>query len=232
MYSVRTEALSIEDHVLQLKTLIREHRPCCMVIDPISAWQQVGGRPAGTDAARRLLHLAKSEGITLVCSSLVLGVPQAEAAAVRISTIADTWIHLSYIVQAGERNRTLTIVKSRGVGHSNQVRELILSDHGVTLADVYTAGGEVLVGTLRWERERAEEDERKRQEREIERKRRELELAQAETNGRIEALQRELEARRVELDRLAEERAESERQRAASAKEIQRRRDADKEAES
>jgi circadian clock protein KaiC len=63
---------------------------------------------------------------------------------------------LNYLVQAGERNRGLSIIKSRGTSHSNQVRELILSDAGVTLADIYTAGGEVLMGTLRWERESAE----------------------------------------------------------------------------
>ncbi len=73
-----------------------------------------------------------------------------------ISTLADTWIHLDYLVQAGERNRGLSIIKSRGTAHSNQVRELILSDQGVTLTDAYTAGGEVLMGTLRWQKERAD----------------------------------------------------------------------------
>ena len=66
----------------------------------------------------------------------------------QISTIADTWIHLNYLMQGGERNRGLSIIKSRGTAHSNQVRELILSDDGVTLADTYTAGGEVLMGTI------------------------------------------------------------------------------------
>src|ERR1700719_3309060 len=74
----------------------------------------------------------------------------------QISTLADTWIHLNYLVQAGERNRGVSIIKSRGRGHSNQVRELIVSDAGVTLADIYTAGGEVLMGTMRWEKESAE----------------------------------------------------------------------------
>jgi circadian clock protein KaiC len=59
-------------------------------------------------------------------------------------------------VQAGERNRGMSIIKSRGTSHSNQVRELILSDTGVTLADIYTAGGEVLMGTLRWQKESSE----------------------------------------------------------------------------
>ena len=77
-----------------------------------------------------------------------------------------------YLMQAGERNRGLSIIKSRGTAHSNQVRELILSDAGVTLADTYTAGGEVLMGTLRIEKENAMRAEAERKRHEIERKRR------------------------------------------------------------
>ena len=66
------------------------------------------------------------------------------------------------MVHGGERNRALTIVKSRGTAHSNQVRELILIDEGVSLSDVYTAGGEVLMGTLRFEKEYAEQQEEQR----------------------------------------------------------------------
>jgi circadian clock protein KaiC len=116
-----------------------------------------------------------------------------------VSTIADTWIHLSYVVQAGERNRALTIVKSRGMKHSNQVRELVLSDAGVTLADVYSAGGEVLMGTLRWEREMAEKTATERAIVEAERKERVLKLAEAELNARVEALRREMEVKQFEL---------------------------------
>ncbi|MEO8140051.1 MAG: hypothetical protein ABI742_10410, partial [Gemmatimonadota bacterium] len=68
--------------------------------------------------------------------------------------IADTWIQLSNVARSGERNRALTVIKSRGTSHSNQVRELILSDSGVTLADVFVIGGDVLMGTMRWEHER------------------------------------------------------------------------------
>src|SRR5260370_13193423 len=87
---------------------------------------------------------------------------QIEETPVQISTIADTWIHLTKISQAGERNRALSIVKSRGMKHSNQVRELILSDQGIALADVYTAGGDVLMGTARWHKEAAEPAEQER----------------------------------------------------------------------
>lgn len=68
--------------------------------------------------------------------------PMVEDTGIAISSIADTWIHLSFVVQGGERNRALTIIKSRGTKHSSQVRELILSDQGVTIAEVYSAEGE------------------------------------------------------------------------------------------
>ncbi len=150
-----------------------------------------------------------------------------ESSPLRVSTIADTWIHLSYLVQGGERNRALTIIKSRGTRHSNQVRELILSDDGITLADVYSSGGAVLMGTLRWEREIAERSEELRRQAELERRRRELELAVTEANARIAILQREAEARAAELSLL--DRHELTRSDAGSAdlNELLRRRRAD-----
>jgi circadian clock protein KaiC len=76
-----------------------------------------------------------------------------ELSASHISTVADTWIHVSYVAREGERNRALTIIKSRGVSHSNQVRELVLTAAGITVVDVYVADGEVLMGTARAEKE-------------------------------------------------------------------------------
>jgi circadian clock protein KaiC len=121
----------------------------------------MGNEIVSHTVAGRLIDWAKTEGITLVCTSLLEGVASAtsnmqiQGTELQISTIADTWLHLNYMVHAGERNRGLSIVKSRGTEHSNQVRELVLSHTGVTLADTYTAGGEVLMGTLRWEKERS-----------------------------------------------------------------------------
>ena len=117
---------------------------------------------ASADAAQQFLDFLKGEGITVVNTSLMDGLNTDEATTTGISTIADTWIHLSYVVQDGERNRALTIVKSRGTGHSNQVRELTLSDEGVTLTDVFMAQGKALMGVARWE---WEQEERAAQER-------------------------------------------------------------------
>src|SRR5689334_4653413 len=152
-YSVRTETRSSEDHLINLKKTLTDFRAQNLVVDPLSALAKAGGHIAAVHASLRLLDYARSKGITTVCTSLVADEAINETTTTQISTIADTWIHLAYVVHGGERNRTLTIVKSRGMKHSNQVRELLLSDNGITLADVFTAGGTVLVGTARFEHE-------------------------------------------------------------------------------
>src|SRR6202022_3908898 len=136
MHSARAEAYSAEVHLMKIKAIVREHQSRCMVVDPLSAIVKAGGALTAGRVAERLICLAKSEGITLVCTSLLQGAqPLSEETPVQISTIADTWVHLTKISQAGERNRALSIVKSRGMKHSNQVRELVLSDQGIALAD-------------------------------------------------------------------------------------------------
>ena len=209
MYSARTESRSAEEHLMNMRRLIEEHRPKCMVVDPLSALVKSGGQASALAVSQKLIHLAKTRGITLVCSSLLSGGETGiENSEIKVSTIADTWIHLSYVVQGGERNRALTIVKSRGMEHSNQVRELILTDNGVTLTDVYTAGGEVLMGSLRWEKEESEKRENSRIKAQIEQKQRDLELAEAEIISTIDGLSKDLENNRVERIRLAEEERE------------------------
>ncbi len=200
MYSARTEGISAEEHLIKLRSLIREHRPQCMVIDPLTAIAKAGTLGAARTVANRLIYMVKEEGITLLVTALSEAEdPRAEATDLQISTIADTWIHLSYLVRSGERNRALTVVKSRGTWHSNQVRELVLTSHGPTLTDVYSAGGEVLMGTLRWEREAEESSRKSRQRTEFDHKRRELQFAEANTTAQIKALQMDLQRQRAEL---------------------------------
>ena len=200
MYSVHTEGFSAEEHLLKINSLIAEDPPRCMAIDPLTAIAKAGTVDAARTVANRLIYMIKGEQITLMVTALSEAEgPGGEATDLQISTIADTWIHLSYLVRGGERNRALTIVKSRGTWHSNQVRELILSNSGLSLSDVYTAGGEVLMGTLRWEKEAEERAKNLRQRAEFDHKRRELEFAEASTRARIAALQTDLERQRAEL---------------------------------
>ena len=203
MYSTRTRGPNIEDQFGGLRARVREHQPRCLVIDPLSALSTKTEHIASIDAAQQFLDFLKSEGITVVNTSLMDGLSTDEATANGISTIADTWIHVSYVVQDGERNRALTIVKSRGTGHSNQVRELTLSDHGVTLADVFVAQGKVLMGVARWEWEQEEHAGQQRTEVATELKRLQLEVAQAEAAARLQVVQTEMEARSAEIAVLA-----------------------------
>jgi circadian clock protein KaiC len=200
IYSARTEGISAEEHLLKLRSLIREHRPRCMVIDPLTALAKAGTLGAARNVANRLIYMVKDAGVTLLVTALSeTDDAQAESTDLQISTVADTWIHLSYLVLGGERNRALTIVKSRGTGHSNQVRELILSSAGLALTDVYSAGGEVLMGTLRWEKEAEEKSRQIRYSAEFEQKRRELQLAEASTSAQIKAMQTDLQRQRAAL---------------------------------
>lgn len=116
IHGVRTESGSAEEHLLFIEKMIQAHQAACLVVDPLSAMIKAGGHLTALGVAQRLIRLTKQAGITTICTSLVQdSEAQAETTSLHfISTIADTWIHLSYLVKAGERNRALTIVKSRG----------------------------------------------------------------------------------------------------------------------
>lgn len=205
MISARNLTGSAETLLVRIKTLAKEHKARCVVIDPVSTLSKTGNELTAHGVAERLIDWAKAGGVTLVCTSLLdeMSGQSTGGASLHISTLADTWIHLSYLVQAGERNRGMSIIKSRGTSHSNQVRELILSDKGVSLADIYTAGGEVLMGTLRWEKESAERVEKELAEVAGKLNRVKLDAEEAVLEVRAKSLQTELLAKRVEKTLLA-----------------------------
>jgi circadian clock protein KaiC len=109
-------------------------------------------------------------------------------------------MHVSYESRGGERNRALTVIKSRGTAHSNQVRELTISEAGVSLTDVYSVGGEVLMGTLRWERENDARRTRLAAQTGSVLRERKAELALAGTTARLETLVRERAIQEAELE--------------------------------
>jgi circadian clock protein KaiC len=199
LVSARAINGSAETHLMLIKNYARECGARCVIIDPISALSKAGNSDTSKNVVERLIDWSKAENLTLMCTSLLGGaIPHLESTPLAISTISDTWLHLTYHVQAGERNRGLTIVKSRGTGHSNQIRELLLNGTGVTLADVYLAGGEVLMGTMRWEKERAERLARDEHATRAERQRVKLQSDVAELEVRISSLRRELESKLAE----------------------------------
>jgi circadian clock protein KaiC len=205
MISARTITGSAESLLVRIKSLVREHKAQCLVIDPVSTLSKSGNELTAHGVAERLIDWSKADGITLVCTSLhdEISGKLHGGTPLQISTLADTWIHLNHLVQAGERNRGMSIVKSRGTAHSNQVRELILSDSGVTLADIYSAGGEVLMGTMRWEKERAERVANEVADVAGQLRRVTLEAEEAVLEVRAKSLQTELAAKKIEMELLA-----------------------------
>ena len=199
LVAARAASGSPEVHLMRLRNMVKEHRARCLVIDPVSALAKLGTKQSAHQVVERLIDWTKSSGITLLCTSLLdQAEPLLESTPLEISTIADTWIHLSYQVKAGERNRALSIVKARGTAHSNQVRELVLRNDGITMADVYTAGGEVLMGTLRWEKERAVSAARAEAEIATRQKLKVLQEEEEAIELRLMSMQRELEAKRAQ----------------------------------
>jgi circadian clock protein KaiC len=152
MASLRSASQSPEECFLAIWSLVRAHKPDTLVVDPMSAFA-LSPYPFAEAIAEHLIDLAKSAGITFFGTSLLDQVKgELETSASHVSTIADTWLHLSYVIQNGERNRCLTIVKSRGTAHSNQVRELHLGKDGIDLIDVFAGEGSVLLGSARMEK--------------------------------------------------------------------------------
>ncbi len=219
----------VEVHFIEVLRLLDEFKPDLLVIDPVSALIKAASAETPYIAVERLLGVARARGITSVITSLSEGdAPETESTLSHTSTLADTWVSLGYEVRGGERNRSLSVVKSRGTAHSNQVRELLLTDEGVDLADVYQFGSEVLMGTARLQKE-SEETSLKRQ-RQQERERREHELQRELEQARSRLNNAQSEAQRLERE------LELERQSAADAQQenerhydhILQRRDSDK----
>lgn len=210
-------ALRVTEHFLILRRLLDAFEPHCLVIDPVSALTKASATEEANMAIEHLIDQVRRRGITTVLTSLS-GVqdPEGEATQGQVSTIADSWIVLDYNVRAGERNRSLSIVKSRGSAHSNQQRELLLSSEGVGLADIYEFGSEVLMGTARATKEREEAELARRRQWEAAQRRMDLEQRIEQVEGERCRLVAELaleEGESSEAERLGILRRESIRQR-------------------
>ncbi len=191
-----------DEFVVMVEDMIAQYRPDRVVLDAISALTKAGGIDIAEATIERLVNSLKLKGLTAVVTTL--SEPSAnfaEKTPSRVSTVADTWIHLSFASHGGERNRTLTVVKSRGTGHSTQTREVMLSERGITLADVYAYKGSVLFGTARLEREQALRAERFEETRKIQ-----SELKQIDDEGL--ALERRAQLVAEQIARLTRRRAE------------------------
>jgi circadian clock protein KaiC len=197
--------VGLEQHLANLQRQIEEFGPAAVVLDPISNLAGAGTVTAAGAMLVRLFDFLKATGITAVVTPLTGGAVSIEATDVGVSSLVDTWLLLRNVEADGERNRVLHVLKSRGTGHSNQLREFRLTDRGIELADVYVGPEGVLTGSARVEQEARETAAALRRGQEQQRRRRELDRKQRALEARIESLRIEYEAESEELQRLIEE---------------------------
>lgn len=153
----RLTTLGVEDRLATMQRLIHQIAPMLVIIEQVSSLSSDAQGPDATSIIVRQIHYLKSAGITAVLTSLTEA-GTGEASTHYISSLVDTWVLVRTLEGSGERNRGLYVLKSRGMAHSNQIREFILSDDGVRLVPVYIGPAGVLTGSARAAEETIERD--------------------------------------------------------------------------
>ncbi len=165
----RSTQYGLEMHLAMMYKILEDLNPDVIVMDPISNLITAGTDWQVKGMLTRLIDYLKMKEITSLYTDLTRGGEVAETTQEGVSSLMDTWLLVGSVEGNGERNRTLNILKSRGMSHSNQMREFILSDDGIDLINVYTSGEKVLTGAARLAQQSQEEEEqiRSRREREL-----------------------------------------------------------------
>jgi circadian clock protein KaiC len=136
-HASRPTLYGLEHHLSTTIKLINQIKPLVVIIDPIDAFIIGDNQTEVKTMLLRLVDFLKMKQITAFFASLTAGGSNMELSDVSISSLIDTWLLLRDIEIGGERNRGLYVLKSRGMAHSNQIREFRLSDKGIDLLDVY-----------------------------------------------------------------------------------------------
>jgi circadian clock protein KaiC len=199
-HAVRPTTYGLEAHLAVMYKQIRDFKPRLVIIDPITNFISIAGAPEVKSMLMRLIDFMKQEAITSIFSSLTLGSSAMEATDVAVSSIVDTWLVVRDIELNGERNRALHILKSRGMHHSNQVREYRLTSRGIVLSEVYLGPeGSLLTGSARVAQEARETAAAIARRGEIRRKQRALERKRAALEAQIASMRSEFETESDEL---------------------------------
>lgn len=205
-HAARPTLTGLETHLATIGQLIAKLNPSVVIVDPVTCLTTVGSELEVQGMLTRLIDILKTQHITSMFTSLVSGESESiEVSEVGISSLMDTWISLRNIETNGERNRGLYILKSRGMKHSNQIREFILTDNGIKLTDVYVGPGGVLRGTARASQEAGERADAILRQQAIERRQRELERKRESVDAQIAALRAGFQADVEEVERVVSE---------------------------
>jgi circadian clock protein KaiC len=191
----------LELHLLRIHELVDEFDPEVVIIDPITNLISANVNEVHA-MLMRLLDFLKDRHITAVFVTLTANRGAEEQTEVGISSLTDTWILLRDLELNGERNRCLYVLKSRGMAHSNQLREFVLSNQGVRLLPAYVGSGNVYTGSARLAQEARERDEMIREQQQTEHKRKQFSAQRNALESQIAVLRSELSAIQREFARL------------------------------
>ena len=188
--AARPTVFGLEMHLVTMHKAVEEFQPRAVVLDPISSLMSSGNVHEVKSMLVRLFDYLKMKSITCLVTSLAQS-NSTEETAIGISSLIDTWFQLRDIEIAGERTRGLYLVKSRGMGHSNQVREFLITNAGINLVPVAIGPSGVLTGSARLNQEAQQRAEALQQEQEIERRERDLSRRKRALEAQIESLRLE-----------------------------------------
>ncbi len=203
-HAVRPSRFSLEMHLLTMEKLVQEFKPTVVVVDPITNLIDSSDQTSLKSMSVRLIDFLKMNHITAILNSLTSGNANEVTTDVGISSLMDAWLLVRYLESNGERTRGLYVLKARGIFHTNQIREFVMTDHGIELLDVYLGSAGILSGSARVAHEAQARVEVKNREMELARKKRELIRRQQEIMDQIAALQASIAGTQEELDHLVE----------------------------
>ncbi len=205
-HAERPTLYGLEAHLSAIQKLIHEFKPAAVIVDPVSNLSSIARESDVKSTLTRLLDQLKVEQVTTLFTSLTpaTGDFGFEATQVGISSLSDTWLLLRDIEIGGERNRGIYILKSRGMAHSNQIREFLLTDKGVKLMDVYVGPAGVLTGSARLSQETLENAEQLARKHEVELRQVNVERKRKAMEAQVAAIRAEFEAEEAEVKKLAE----------------------------
>lgn len=187
----RPNFYGLETHLAAMHRDVAVFQPAGVVVDPMSALIGTGGVSDVHSMLLRLVDFLKERAVTALFTNLSVG-PAESTTSVQISSLMDTWLQLYNRESNGEHNRQLYLLKSRGMAHSNQIREFILSSDGIRLRDVYVGPAGVLTGSARVAQQAQDNAAALVREQEMQRRSRNLERKRREISAQIEALQAQL----------------------------------------
>jgi circadian clock protein KaiC len=201
-HSSRASFYGLEMHLAVIHKQVQEAQPDVVVIDPIGSLMQAGTVQDAHTMLIRLIDFLKLRGITAYLTNLTSGDEALESTHVEISSIVDSWLFVRDIELGGERNRALYVLKSRGMSHSNQLREFLLTERGVDLLDVYVGPEGVLTGSSRLSQEAREKAVALARKEEADRRKRDLDRKRDALRAHILALRKEFDAEQEEAERV------------------------------